>query len=85
MDEHDSRPDPATWYAIDTPFGCHGVSGLGDLMGLSSGQAVLSRKLSLWGSKTPPRLRVARHGSFLELVVFKWRLTAVHHDGVQLE
>jgi hypothetical protein len=54
-------------------------------MGLSSGQAVLSRKLSLWGSKTPPRLRVARHGSFLELVVFKWRLTAVHHDGVQLE
>ena len=37
------------------------------------------------GSKTLPRLRVARHGSFLELVVFKWRLTAVHHDGVELE
>src|SRR6266511_4288069 len=39
----------------------------------------------LWGSKTPSRLRVARHCSFLDLVVFKRRLTAVHHDGVELE
>src|SRR6266540_5380844 len=40
---------------------------------------------NVWGSKTPSRLRVARHCSFLDLVVFKRRLTAVHHDGVELE
>jgi hypothetical protein len=31
------------------------------------------------------RLRVVRHGSFSELIVFEWGLTDVHHDGVELE